>query len=279
MQIGQRGTMIACDPLQFFFHRFTEDRIVDNETATGDRPDVIKLAELIKDQKFAMVTTRSEDGSLRSRPLTTLDTDFDGAIWFIVQADSEVAHEIEVSPQVNVAYVRADHGKFVAVSGRARVMRDAAKAAELWSPAFKVWFSGPDDPDLAILQVVAEQADYWDSPSTRVGRLVGFVRAMASGDDSALGQHERLQLGAAPGSGGPRSGNIYGEGNYAASREYNDATRRFVQAGRVERAAKAAAPADAREAAELQRAEETGKRHAKEEDPQVARPRSGTGAE
>ena len=42
-----------------------------------------------------MVTTQCEDDSLRSRPLTTLDTDFDGVIWFIVQADSEVAREIE----------------------------------------------------------------------------------------------------------------------------------------------------------------------------------------
>ena len=65
--------------------------------------------------------------------------------------------------------------------------------------------------------------------------------------------------------------NIYGEGNYAASREYNDATRQFVQAGRVEDAAEAAAPADAGEAADLERAEEIGKSHAKEEDPQLRR--------
>lgn len=245
-----------------------------NEASNDDRSNVVKLAELIKEQKFAMVTTRCEDGSLRSRPLTTLDTDFDGVIWFIVQADSEVAREIEGSTQVNVAYASAGDGKFVAVSGSGQIMRDRTKAAELWNPAFEVWFAGSDDPNLALLRVVAEQADCWDSPSTRVGRLVGFVKALASGDDSALGQHERLQFGATRNAGGSATTNIYSEGNYAASREYNEATRRFVQAGRVEDAAEAAAPADAREAADLERAEEIGKRHAKEEDPQLVRRRS-----
>ena len=36
--------------------------------------------------------------------------------------------------------------------------------------------------------------------------------------------------------------NVYGEGNYAASRQYNDATRDFAQSGRVDEAARKAAP-------------------------------------
>jgi general stress protein 26 len=247
---------------------------VGNEASNDDQSNARKLAELITEAKFAMVTTQCEDGSLRSRPLTALDTRFDGVIWFIVQADSEVAREIEASTKVNVAYANADEGKFVAVSGSGQVMQDSAKAAELWNPAFEVWFAGPDDPNLAILRVVAEEADYWDSPSTRVGRLVGFVKALASGDGSALGQRQRLHLGEPRNAGNPATTNVYGEGNYAASREYNDATRQFVQAGRVEDAAEAAAPAHAHEAADLERAEEIGKRRAKEEDPQVVRRRS-----
>lgn len=61
----------------------------------------------------------------------------------------------------------------------------------------------------------------------------------------------------------------HGEGNYKASRQYNEATKRFVDSGRVEEAARDAAPADEREAAELERAEAQGASRAKEEDPQV----------
>ena len=50
--------------------------------------------------------------------------------------------------------------------------------------------------------------------------------------------------------------NEYGEGNYEATRQYNRATKRFVESGRVERAARDAAPRSPEEAAEMRRAEQ-----------------------
>lgn len=69
--------------------------------------------------------------------------------------------------------------------------------------------------------------------------------------------------------------NVYGEGNYAASRQYNEATRDFVQSGRVEQAARDAAPHSDAEALQMQAAEAEGKRHAKGEDPALGRKQSG----
>jgi hypothetical protein len=69
--------------------------------------------------------------------------------------------------------------------------------------------------------------------------------------------------------------NVYGEGNYAASRQYNEATRDFVQSGRVEQAARDAAPHSDAEALQMQAAEAEGKRHAKGEDPALRRKQSG----
>lgn len=70
--------------------------------------------------------------------------------------------------------------------------------------------------------------------------------------------------------------NVYGEGNYAASREYNEATKDFAQSGRVEPAARAAAPRSESDAREMQDAEAEGKRHAKGEDPALNRKSSQT---
>jgi len=64
---------------------------------------------------------------------------------------------------------------------------------------------------------------------------------------------------------------VYGEGNYKASRAYNDATKRFVDSGRVDKAAHDAAPATDAEALQLAAAEAEGKRRAKEEDPMLTR--------
>ena len=65
--------------------------------------------------------------------------------------------------------------------------------------------------------------------------------------------------------------NVYGEGNYAASRQYNEATRDFAQSGRVESAARDAAPRSDAEAQQMAAAEAEGKRHAKGEDPALTR--------
>ena len=82
------------------------------------------------------------------------------------------------------------------------------------------------------------------------------------------------QQTAAPSGSQQRQGNVYGEGNYAASKQYNDATREFVQSGRVEEAARNAAPQSDADALDMQAAEAEGKRHAKEEDPALERKRS-----
>jgi hypothetical protein len=63
----------------------------------------------------------------------------------------------------------------------------------------------------------------------------------------------------------------YGEGNYKASRQYNDATKKFVESGRVDEAARDAAPTSDAEAADMRNAETEAKKHAKEEDPALRR--------
>ena len=59
----------------------------------------------------------------------------------------------------------------------------------------------------------------------------------------------------------------HGEGNYKASRDYNERTKKFMQSGKADEAAREAAPHDAAESAELEQAEQVGKSRAKEEDP------------
>jgi hypothetical protein len=60
---------------------------------------------------------------------------------------------------------------------------------------------------------------------------------------------------------------VQGEGNYDASRRYDQAAHEFVKAGKVEEAARAAKPLSPQEADELRRAEQAGKSHSKGEDP------------
>jgi hypothetical protein len=60
---------------------------------------------------------------------------------------------------------------------------------------------------------------------------------------------------------------VEGEGSYTGSKDYNERTKKFVDSGKVDQAAKDAEPKSEQEAHEMQKAERIGKQHAKGEDP------------
>jgi hypothetical protein len=61
--------------------------------------------------------------------------------------------------------------------------------------------------------------------------------------------------------------NVHGEGNYAATRKYNEGLRNFIRSGRVGRAARDAEPTSEADELQMAAAETEGKRRGKEEDP------------
>lgn len=156
---------------------------------------VQKLGRLIKDIKFAMLTTVCDDGSLRSRPMATQEAEFDGTLWFFTRAGAPKVGEVQRDEQVNVSYASPADQRYVSVSGRARLVRDPAKNRELWSAAYKAWFpKGLDDPELALLRVEPDKAEYWDAPSSTMAHLFGVVKAALTGKAAKPGDHEKLDL-------------------------------------------------------------------------------------
>lgn len=63
-----------------------------------------------------------------------------------------------------------------------------------------------------------------------------------------------------------KSPDIQGEGDYKSALRYDEETREFVEAGKVDPAARAAAPANEAEAEAMRRAEEKGRARSKGED-------------
>lgn len=61
----------------------------------------------------------------------------------------------------------------------------------------------------------------------------------------------------------------YGEGNYKATRDYNDGLKRHLATSDVEREAREAAPDSPEEAADIERAEEAGRSRSRDTDPPV----------
>lgn len=156
-----------------------------------------QLREKIKGIRIAMLTTVDEDGSLRSRPMATQQAEHDGDLWFFTPASSPKVGEVERDHHVNLSYADPDDQRYVSISGTARLVRDRAKAKELWNPMLKAWFpQGLDDPELALLHVQVQKAEYWDSPSGKMVQLAGFLKAVTTGKsyEPSPGENEKIEL-------------------------------------------------------------------------------------
>jgi general stress protein 26 len=162
---------------------------------TDHEAEVKKVAELIKGIKFAMLTTAEEDGSLRSRPMATQQLEFDGTLWFFTSSATAKVSEINRDRHVNVSFADPDRQVYVSASGIARLVRDRKKIEELWNPVYNAFFpKGLDDPELALLQVAVETAEYWNSPGGSLARAFRFIKAAATHDPSAMGEHSTVRL-------------------------------------------------------------------------------------
>ena len=153
------------------------------------------LAHLIRGIKTAMLTTASADGSLRSRPMATLEGEFDGTLWFFTRADAPKVGEVRQEEQVNVSYADADGQRFVSVSGRAALVLDREKIQELWNPVYKAWFpKGLDDPQIALLRVEADKAEYWDAQSSAMVQLISLVKELVTRPSYPSGENQKVDL-------------------------------------------------------------------------------------
>lgn len=153
-----------------------------------------KLNDLIEGIDFAMLTT-IDSGVLRSRPMSTQDFEFNGDLWFFTSSKTHKIEEIEKDNRVNVSYAAPDDNTYVSVSGTAEVVKDQAKIDEYWNEILRAWFpEGKDTPDLILLKIEVEQAEYWDSSSSTIVQIVGFLKALATGTRADGGENEKINL-------------------------------------------------------------------------------------
>ena len=89
--------------------------------------------------------------------------------------------------------------EFVAITGRAEVVRDPQKVSEMWREHFKAWFpQGQNDPNLVLIGVTPVQGEYWDnSGGNKVSYAMEALRAYMSGTRPNIkegSQHGKLSL-------------------------------------------------------------------------------------
>jgi general stress protein 26 len=158
-----------------------------------------KLAGLIRKHRFAMLTTieNRPDSSLHSRPMTTIERDFDGALWFFAKSDSATVEALRARPQVCVSYSDPHSFEFVCVSGDAAIVTDSRKKEELWKAGVQAWFpEGPASPLNVLIEVIPHHAEYWDSSQSKLVQIFSMAAALVGKTTPRhMGEHRDVPVG------------------------------------------------------------------------------------
>jgi general stress protein 26 len=154
--------------------------------------DTDRVWDLMKKIGFAMLVTRDGD-KLRARPMRAfLDRD-NNAIYFLTDARRHKDEEITRNPAVNLSFANASDQKYVSVTGTAAVSNDRAKIKQLFSTPAKAWWDSAEDPNIRVLKVMPDDAEFWDSP----GSVISYVKmaaAAVTGTRPDLGDNRKVAM-------------------------------------------------------------------------------------
>lgn len=165
------------------------------ENHTHQKEALQSVKERIKEVRIAILTTISTDGRLHSRPMATNEMDSDGALWFFTNESSAKVDEINRKNVVSLSYSDPANNTYVCLAGEAELVTDHGKMEELFNPLVKAWFpKGLDDPDLALLKVTPQEAEYWDSSSSKMVTAFNILKALVTGTKHHEDEHGKVTL-------------------------------------------------------------------------------------
>jgi general stress protein 26 len=127
------------------------------------------IAEQMRNIDFTMLTTRTKDGALASRPMSNNgEVEFDGDCWFFAYDSSRAVSDISADPAVMMtlqgrAGLLGAPPLFISIAGKAEIVRDKAIFERHWMEELQRWFADrTDTPGMVMIKVRAERVHYWN---------------------------------------------------------------------------------------------------------------------
>jgi general stress protein 26 len=112
------------------------------------------------------------------RPMSVLQVDDEGNLWFMSHKDSEKNEELKADSFTHLFFQENKNSGFLNIYGISEISFDKQKIEELWNPLLKVWFQeGIEDPAISLIKVMPTQVYYWDNKN---GDMIAFAKMALS---------------------------------------------------------------------------------------------------
>jgi general stress protein 26 len=133
-----------------------------------------KFKKLAEEIRVCMFITNSDGELDHTRPMSTIEVEEDGSLWFFTDIRSIKVEEVASDRQVHLTYAHPGKESYMDVRGTAKVVTDKQQIKDKWSPIVKARFpDGADDPNIALLKVQPNQCYYWDAET---GKMIQFLK-------------------------------------------------------------------------------------------------------
>ncbi|MGJ3189990.1 pyridoxamine 5'-phosphate oxidase family protein [Paenarthrobacter sp. FR1] len=154
---------------------------------------ISKVVGIINDSKIGMLTTINQEGALVSRPLAVQEVKDDGDMWFFTGLGTSQVAQVRLDPRVNVSFGK--NTEWVSVAGTAEVVTDREKIRGMWNQVVEAWFpDGPDTPEVCLLRVDSESAEYWTSPGGTAATVLQWVKSKVTHTRFSVGESGTVEL-------------------------------------------------------------------------------------
>lgn len=132
-------------------------------TETRGREAIPQIAALLNKIDICLFATRGDGGELHARLMSNnSQVEWDGDSWFFAPSDGRLVAELESDPTAVTAYRAAEGYTFVSVSGSAEIETDPELKKTFWLEELERWFpNGPEDPNVSLIRLTAEHAEWW----------------------------------------------------------------------------------------------------------------------
>lgn len=133
---------------------------------------ILQLRDLVPAGSIGMFSSINPGGEIHSRPLTLQEIDDSGSLWFLASVDSDWVAGMKAGETVNFSIADNDDKTWVSIAGRAQASSDRARIHRLWDAEAEYYFpEDQDSPKLRLIEVVPDEAEYWDVPASAIGRM------------------------------------------------------------------------------------------------------------
>ncbi len=120
--------------------------------------------------RVGMMGTHRNDG-MQFTPMSHVDIDDQGSLWFFTNNNSERACNIQTDPSIQLTYAHEADSTYLCIEGTAQLNFDKSKMKELFNPYLKAWFpKGLSDPTISLLVVRPIHVEYWINDENKILR-------------------------------------------------------------------------------------------------------------